>query len=67
MGGTRALIYGEPYRYSTPPEEPFTDAEMVFWDAVYSGYIACKGDAAETATRVADEAVQIRRKKFGVR
>lgn len=67
MGGTRVGASGAPYRESSKPVDPFTDAEMAFWDAVYVGYTTKYGSSPNGAPEAADEAVKIRRERFGVR
>lgn len=54
-----------PYRTSSKPVEPLTNAEIAFWDATYVRLI--ESSSSEEAAAWADCAVEQRRERFGVR
>ena len=65
MGGSKATNHsGLPYREASKPNDPLTDGELALWDRVYASLLAHERCYAEL---LADGAVALRRKKFGVR
>ena len=61
--GPCAAYPTQPYRSSQKPE--LTDGELAFWERTFTEVHRTAG--THTAERLADEAVEIRRRKFGVR
>lgn len=57
-----------PYREPQPAVIPYTDKEMELWDAMMTiGTGRYPRDSIENADRIANEVIEFRRKKFGVR
>lgn len=55
-----------PYRDPEEPEDPPTDAEVAFWDAVFVAAVR-RGCEAEDALKWADWALAKRKDNFGTR
>lgn len=60
-----------PYRESEPKAIPYTDKEMELWDAMIVAFTNREGSSVvncfEHASKIIEEIIEFRRKKFGVR
>lgn len=52
----------EVYREAQRPVDPLTDGELALWDRTYAAH-----SGTRWAEHYADDAVKLRREKFGVR
>lgn len=57
----------EPYRDPADVEIEKTDGEIGFWERVFAAVISRDHYSTKSAASIADEAIEERRKRFGVK